>query len=222
MVRDNGRGIASHELGRIFEPFVQLYRITDAARGGLGLGLAIVKTLVERHGGSIIAESRGPGTGATFTVELPLATAAGDPSPALPAAPERAAAQARPARRGVRVLIVDDNIDVAELLAEALGIEGFDTATAHDGQSALERWRELAPHAGVLDVGLPDMDGYELARRLRAEHGTRPTLIAATGYGQPSDRQRATAAGFDCHFVKPVSVQDLVRALHARLNQQSG
>jgi signal transduction histidine kinase/CheY-like chemotaxis protein len=219
MVRDNGRGIACHELERIFEPFVQLYRITDAARGGLGLGLAIVKTLVERHEGSIVAESQGPGTGATFTVELPIAMAATGAPPGAPSTPERAPADEGAPRSRFRVLIVDDNFDVAELLAEALGIEGFDTASAHDGQSALERWREFAPHAGVLDVGLPDMDGYELARRLRAEHGTSPTLIAATGYGQPSDRERAAAAGFDCHLVKPVSVQDLVRALQARLSQ---
>ena len=222
MLRDNGRGIACHELERIFEPFVQLYRITDAARGGLGLGLAIVKTLVERHGGSIVAESQGPGTGATFTVDLPCSMAAPGPQPGVPVTPQRAAADSRAARRAVRVLIVDDNVDVAELLAEALGIEGFDTATAHDARSALERWRELAPHAGVLDVGLPDMDGYDLAERLRAEHGSGPTLIAATGYGQPSDRERAAAAGFDCHFVKPVSVQDLVRALDARSSQRGG
>ncbi|HEU4579812.1 MAG TPA: ATP-binding protein [Polyangiaceae bacterium] len=222
LVRDNGRGIACHELERIFEPFVQLYRITDAARGGLGLGLAIVKTLVDRHGGSIVAESQGPGTGATFTVELPIAMAAPDAPAGAPGVPERAPADAREERRGYRVLIVDDNLDVAELLTEALGLEGFETAAAHDGQSALERWRELSPHAGVLDVGLPDMDGYELARRLRAEHGAGPTLIAATGYGQPSDRERAAAAGFDCHLVKPVSVQDLVRALQARLSQRNG
>jgi signal transduction histidine kinase/ActR/RegA family two-component response regulator len=219
MVRDNGRGIAPHELERIFEPFVQLYRITDAARGGLGLGLAIVKTLVERHGGSIVAESQGPGAGATFTVELPIETLAPESHPGGPDTPEQAAAHPRAARRGIRILVVDDNVDVAELLAEALGIEGFVTAIAHDAQSALERWRELAPHAGVLDVGLPDIDGYELARRLRAEHGTGPALIAATGYGQPSDRERAVAAGFDCHLVKPVGVQELVRAIDARLNQ---
>jgi CheY-like chemotaxis protein len=190
MVRDNGGGIAHHELERIFEPFV--------------------------------AESQGPGAGATFTVELPIAMAAPDARPAVPPTPERAAENGQAARLGIRVLIVDDNTDVAELLAEALGIAGFDTATAHDAESALERWREFAPDAGVLDVGLPDMDGYELARRLRAEHGTRPALIAATGYGQRGDRERAAAAGFDCHFVKPVSVQDLVRAIQSRFSQQSG
>jgi signal transduction histidine kinase/CheY-like chemotaxis protein len=214
-VRDNGRGIARAELGRIFEPFVQLHRVTDAARGGLGLGLAIVKTLVERHGGSIVAESAGPGGGATFTVELPILPVA--PEQAAIPAPQPAVAPAPATRRGLRVLVVDDNIDVAELLCEALKIEGFTTFIAHDAEGALASWRRFAPHAGVLDVGLPDFDGYELARLLRVEHGTAPTLIAATGYGQPSDRLSAAEAGFDCHLVKPVSVDDLVRVLDARL-----
>ena len=213
-VRDNGRGIAPGELARIFEPFVQLHRVTDAARGGLGLGLAIVKTLVEKHGGSIVAESAGPGSGATFTIELPTLPVAADP-----AAIRTPPASARPAtaRRGIRVLVVDDNIDVAELLSAALNIEGFTTLVAHDAQSAIASWRHFAPHAGVLDVGLPDADGYALARTLRAEHGTAPTLIAATGYGQQSDRLLAAAAGFDHHLVKPVSVEDLVRVLDERL-----
>jgi signal transduction histidine kinase/ActR/RegA family two-component response regulator len=218
-VRDSGYGIEREELGHIFEPFVQVHRVTDAARGGLGLGLAIVKTLVEQHGGSILAESEGPGRGSSFSVELSVLTAA----------PERAAAQANQApaprapqlRRGKRVLVVDDNVDVAELLSEALHNEGFETRVAHDAQSAIAVWRDFAPHAGVLDIGLPDSDGYELARELRAEHGTSPTLIAATGYGQQSDRQRATDAGFDCHLVKPVSVQALVQALDERLIEES-
>jgi signal transduction histidine kinase/CheY-like chemotaxis protein len=212
-VRDNGRGIARDDLGRIFEPFVQLQRVTDAARGGLGLGLAIVKTLVEKHGGSIVAESPGPGEGTTFSVELPILPAASKPVPTRP--PDASAARAPTARRGIRVLVVDDNIDVAELLCDALNIEGFTTFVAHDAESAIASWRNFAPHAGVLDVGLPDSDGYELARALRAEHGRAPTLIAATGYGQQSDRLRAAAAGFDCHLVKPVSVHDLVRLLDA-------
>ena len=117
----------------------------------------------------------------------------------------------------MRVLVVDDNVDIAELLSEALQDEGFQTAVAHDGRAALERWRSFAPHAAVLDVGLPELDGYELARTLRAEHGKAATLIAATGYGQPKDRLRAADAGFDCHFVKPVSVQDLVHVLDQRV-----
>ncbi|HEX3481824.1 MAG TPA: response regulator [Kofleriaceae bacterium] len=96
-------------------------------------------------------------------------------------------------------------------------VEGFQTAVEHDGIAAIERWRSFVPHAAVLDVGLPELDGYELARKLRAEHGATPTLIAATGYGQRKDRQRAADAGFDCHFVKPVSVQDLVTVLDQRV-----
>jgi signal transduction histidine kinase/CheY-like chemotaxis protein len=215
-VRDNGRGIARHELTRIFDPFVQLHRVTDAARGGLGLGLAIVKTLVEKHGGSIVADSAGDGKGSTFTVELPILRAAAEPAP-MPTL-QAGAARVSAALRGLRVLVVDDNIDVAELLSDALTLEGFETSVAHDAQSALELWRRFAPHAGVLDVGLPDADGYELARSLRAEHGAAPALIAATGYGQESDRLRAAAAGFDCHLVKPVSVQELVQVLDTRLS----
>jgi CheY-like chemotaxis protein len=121
------------------------------------------------------------------------------------------------ARSAVRVLVVDDNVDVAELLAEALRFEGFQTAVEYNGRAALERWLSFLPHAAVLDVGLPELDGYELAKALREQHGPDPTLIAATGYGQQKDRLRAADAGFDCHFVKPVSVRDLVLVLDERV-----
>jgi signal transduction histidine kinase/ActR/RegA family two-component response regulator len=209
-VRDNGMGIAHNQQARIFEPFEQADRERDALRGGLGLGLAIVKNLVERHRGTIGVESAGRGQGAAFTVELP--TTAGV---------EVSLPQPRPApadaRAGVRVLIVDDNVDIAELLSEALQVEGFETAMAHDAQGALERWRSFAPHAAVLDVGLPDFDGHWLAKTLRQQYGEKPTLIAATGYGQPEDRLQAADAGFDCHMVKPVSVHDLVQFLDQRV-----
>ncbi|HTQ04224.1 MAG TPA: hybrid sensor histidine kinase/response regulator [Polyangiaceae bacterium] len=209
-VRDNGRGIAAEALGRIFEPFVQADAESDRRRGGLGLGLAIVRDLVIRHGGSVTAESEGPGRGSAFRVELPLAAA-------VEAEPESAAPLATTTRQAVRVLVVDDNTDVAELLSEALEDAGFRTAVAFDARAALELWRRFGPHAAVLDVGLPEVDGYELARALRSEHGAQPTLIAATGYGGQQDRTRAAAAGFDCHFVKPVSVRDLVVALDERV-----
>jgi signal transduction histidine kinase/ActR/RegA family two-component response regulator len=209
-VSDTGRGIARDQLGRIFEPFVQVDRERDALRGGLGLGLAIVKNLVERHGGTVSVHSDGPGCGAAFTVDLP--TVARAEAPAAIAAP-----QAPSARAGVRVLVVDDNVDVAELLSEALQMEGFQTAVEYDGRAALQRWRSFAPHAAVLDVGLPELDGYELAKQLRAEHGADPTLIAATGYGQRQDRLRSADAGFDCHLVKPVSVRDVVVVLDQRV-----
>jgi signal transduction histidine kinase/ActR/RegA family two-component response regulator len=219
-VRDEGRGIAPEKLSLVFEPFVQIERITDSARGGLGLGLAIVKNLVERHGGSIVAHSDGPGKGATFVVELPAREAAA-PEPARAFAAQAPEVYGASERRGIRVLIVDDNVDVAELLSLALEINGFETSVAHDAHNALASWRKFAPHAGVLDVGLPDTDGYELARALRSEHGTKPTLIAATGYGQPNDRQRSADAGFDCHLVKPVSIEDLVRVLDDRVAHAS-
>jgi signal transduction histidine kinase/ActR/RegA family two-component response regulator len=209
-VRDTGRGIEREQLANIFEPFVQVDRDRDALRGGLGLGLAIVSNLVTRHGGTISAESEGKGKGATFIVDLPI-----EPS-ALPA-PAPRTKPALASRAGVRVLVVDDNVDLAELLAEALERAGFETLVAHDARVALERWKTFSPHAAVLDVGLPILDGYELARTLRAEHGHEPTLIAATGYGQPSDRLAAADAGFDLHFVKPVSVHELVSVLDERV-----
>ena len=209
-VRDNGRGIAHDQLARIFEPFVQADRERDALEGGLGLGLAIVANLVHRHGGRVRAHSAGRGRGSSFVVTLPVIEAR-------PAPIEMPAPQAGAARGRVKVLVVDDDVDVAELLSDALQQEGFQTAVAFDGQAALAAWSRFGPHAAVLDVGLPDLDGYDLARTLRAEHGTDFTLIAATGYGQRKDRVRARDAGFDCHFVKPVSVHDLVLALDERV-----
>jgi DNA-binding response OmpR family regulator len=120
-------------------------------------------------------------------------------------------------RAQVRVLVVDDDADIAELLSEALQGKGFQTAVANDGKDALEHWRRFLPHAGLLDVGLPGLDGYAVARAVRAEHGTGAVLIAVTGYGQPTDRARAADAGFDCHMVKPVSISELVRLLDERV-----
>jgi CheY-like chemotaxis protein len=214
-VRDTGRGIGREHLANIFEPFVQVDRDRDALRGGLGLGLAIVSNLVKRHGGTISAHSEGLGKGTTFTVELPVSEAA-EPTP--PARKKLAMAS----RAGVRVLVVDDNVDLAELLAEALASAGFETLVAHDAGAALERWQTFSPHAAVLDVGLPVLDGYHLARAVRAQHGYEPTLIAATGYGQPSDRLAAADAGFDLHFVKPVSVHELVSVLDERVCRPTG
>jgi signal transduction histidine kinase/ActR/RegA family two-component response regulator len=209
-VRDNGAGIAPDQLDRIFEPFVQADRARDVLRGGLGLGLAIVRSLVRRHGGSISAQSAGRGLGAAFAVELPTTTRAKTPLPVVRRLPAQA-------RGGVRVLVVDDNQDLAELLSEALQVEGFQTAIAADGSGAIESWRSFSPHVGVLDVGLPDLDGYQVAQVLRAEHGKTATLIAVTGYGQPNDRVRAVRAGFDCHLVKPVDVDELVGLLDERV-----
>lgn len=119
------------------------------------------------------------------------------------------------------MLVVDDNVDLAELLAEALQRASFETKVAFDAHDALEQWRTFSPHAAVLDVGLPTLNGYEIARAVRAEHGRAPTLIAATGYGQPRDRLEVRDAGFDLHFVKPVSVNELVSTLDERLSVTS-
>jgi len=208
-VRDDGRGIARDHLARIFEPFVQVDRGHDA-HGGLGLGLAIVHSLVKRHGGTITAHSDGPGRGAVFTVELPVV----ERQDQVLVTPQ---VRAPLVRAGVRVLIVDDNEDLAELLSLALDDVGFRTAVAYDARNALATWQSFGPHAAVVDLGLPGIDGLELAKALRAEYGAGPTLIAATGYGQGSDRQRTTEAGFDCHFLKPVALQELVRALDDRV-----
>jgi CheY-like chemotaxis protein len=209
-VRDNGCGIAPDQMTRIFEPFVQADRERDALRGGLGLGLAIVRNLVQRHDGTVSVRSEGHGRGTVFTVDLPIATGIELPKPIVQRQPSGA-------RAGVRILVVDDNIDLAQLLSEALQEEGFETCIAHDGRGALTSWRSFLPHAGVFDVGLPDVDGYELAKTLRAEYGDNATLIAATGYGRPTDQSRAAEAGFDCLLVKPVSVNDLVLVLDQRV-----
>jgi signal transduction histidine kinase/CheY-like chemotaxis protein len=206
VVRDNGCGIAKDQQQRIFEPFVQADRARDVLRGGLGLGLAIVRNLVVRHGGNIRLRSEGRGTGAEFTVELPTVNASSGSTSTSPRSPSET-------RAGVRVLVVDDNTDIAELLSEALQGKGFQTAVANDGKNALLSWREFLPHAGVFDVGLPDVDGYDVARAVRAEYGTEACLIAMTGYGQPTDRTRAADAGFDRHMVKPVSLEELVSVL---------
>jgi signal transduction histidine kinase/CheY-like chemotaxis protein len=210
IVRDSGVGIAKDQLQRIFEPFVQADRARDSLRGGLGLGLAIVRNLVERHGGAISVESEGRGHGSAFTVELLAAT--GEVSPTTTPGPQPSAARAM-----VRVLVVDDNIDIAELTSEALKGQGFQTAVEIDGRGALARWRTFHPHAGILDVGLPDVDGYEVARTIRSEFGAEALLIAVTGLGHPTDRSRSAEAAFDYHLVKPVSIDELTRVLDQRV-----
>ncbi|HEX4459372.1 MAG TPA: PAS domain-containing protein [Polyangia bacterium] len=210
-VSDNGIGIAPEMLPRVFDLFVQEGQSLERARGGLGLGLAIVRTLVGLHGGTVLAESGGRGRGSTFTIRLPAAkqpTAAATKDAAA-AAPATVPPNDREAG-GRRVLIVDDNIDAAELLATALELLGHETRVAHDGPSALKLMESFAPEFAVLDIGLPVMDGYELAQRMRglpALRGTR--IVALTGYGQASDHQRSEEAGFDAHLVKPVQLAQL-------------
>jgi CheY-like chemotaxis protein/two-component sensor histidine kinase len=202
-VKDAGVGISAELLPRIFDLFVQGYRTPERSGGGLGLGLSIVRRLVEMHGGQVQAASDGPGSGSEFTVLLPL-DASGEAGLAAEAG---ASPGARPARKDSRrVLVVDDNRDAAELLAEALAMEGHQVRVAFDGPGALDVATHFRPELAFLDIGLPLMDGYDLARRMRALPLEPLTLVAITGYGQPSDRTRSMEAGFDEHLVKPLEL----------------
>ena len=215
-VRDNGVGIPSDLLPKVFDLFVQNRQTIDRSQGGLGLGLSIVESLVQLHGGSVSAESEGPARGSTFTIRLP---AIEDPPVAVD---EMQFNVAVPAASGRRVLIVDDNVDAAEILAESLRMLGYNPRMATDGPSALEVSRVFRPEVAILDIGLPVMDGYELAGRLRAQlDGAELRLIALTGYGQDADRNRSFAAGFDEHFVKPVDLDELTTALEAQRPQDA-
>jgi len=207
-VRDDGAGIAAELLPEVFDLFVQGETTIDRAEGGLGLGLALVKSLVELHGGRVTAHSEGAGRGTELEVILPaLATeAAPEPAP-----PEIAVGEGRG-----RVLIVDDNEDAADLMGALLETHGYEIIVAYDPVAALALAAEHHPEIAVLDIGLPVIDGYELARRLRAGATSSPYLIAVTGYGQDSDKARARAAGFDAHVVKPVSLERLLELLASR------
>ena len=203
-VRDTGRGISAEEIPRVFEPFVQLRPTISRADGGLGLGLALVKGTVELHGGSVTAASAGLGQGAEFTIRLPPAATtertAGAPAPE--PAPHR------------RVLVIEDNHDVAETLQDVLLLMGHDVRVAFDGPSGIEAAVKFHPDVVLCDIGLPGMDGYEVARRLRADDTLRGVLLVAlSGYGQPEDRKRAAEAGFARHVAKPPTVEVLRSAL---------
>lgn len=209
-VQDNGVGIPADLLPHIFEMFTQADREPDRKPGGLGIGLTIVKSLVQLHGGEVEAHSEGAGRGSEFVVRLPESSGPLRKlsTPLLPAV--RVGQQAD----GNRLLVVDDNEDAAQALAEALRLLGYDTRVAFDGPTALQVAQQFIPGVVVLDIGLPVMDGYELASRLRALpelHAVR--LIAVTGYGQDEDRRRSAAAGIDLHLVKPIGLKELRAAL---------
>ncbi len=213
-VRDTGVGIPSEMVRRVFDLFVQVNPGLDRAQGGLGLGLTLVKELVELHGGSVAAYSDGPGCGSEFTVRLPLSRA---PSGEFPV-PRRRSPKAE--ATGRRVLIAEDNNDAREFLHDLLTLWGHQVDVAEDGNGAVELSERSGYDLALIDIGLPGLNGFEVARRIRSietEHGREPRtfLVALTGYGQPEDRRRALESGFDEHCVKPLDTSEL-RALLAR------
>jgi PAS domain S-box-containing protein len=207
-VDDNGIGIEPELLPLVFDMFTQAERTPDRAQGGLGLGLALVRSIVELHCGRVQVDSEGAGKGSKFTLSLPLLTSEEQAAPAVPIQ------EAGATRLGLHVLIVDDNQDAGAMLGYMLETAGHVVQVKEDAASALQAAKEWDVELFLLDIGLPDIDGYELARRLRADARTaQATIIALTGYGQASDRALSNAAGFDYHFVKPVDHAELLRIL---------
>ena len=207
-VRDTGAGIPPEQLPRVFELFVQGDRSLERMSGGLGIGLTLVQKLTALHGGTVMARSEGPGKGSEFTVRLPAARAAvseqSEPAPK----PEPLA------KRSARVLVVDDNEDLARGLARLLEIHGHQVQIAYDGPAGLEKAKEWHPEFVLLDIGLPGMDGYQVAGLLRNDPDTKQAvIIAVSGYGQEEDRTRSRDAGFDHHLVKPISSGELLKVL---------
>ncbi|MCW7537824.1 ATP-binding protein [Aquabacterium sp. A7-Y] len=206
-IADTGRGIAPEALQRVFDPFTRIDQLLDRSESGLGVGLSLARTLVELHGGQVEASSQGPGLGAQFTVRLPLSST--QPGPA--ASSQRDTAGGAAAQR---VLLVDDNPDTVSTLASLLAMMGHEVKTASGGQEALETGPGFLPDVVLLDIGMPGMDGYETARRVRDTHWGKDTaLVAATGWGQDEDKQRAYAAGFNAHMTKPIDPDELERLL---------
>jgi CheY-like chemotaxis protein len=204
-VRDTGIGIEPEMLSQVFELFAQADQSPARSRGGLGVGLTLVKQLVEMHGGSVSARSEGLQRGSEFEVRLPLLR---EEAQAL----ERRAATVDPGRR--RLLLVEDNPDIGETLRDLLQLLGHRVELVGDGLRAVQTALATQPDAALVDIGLPGIDGYEVARRLRASDGGKGlVLVALTGYGRPEDRERALAAGFDAHLVKPVDPEELNEVL---------
>ena len=213
-VTDTGLGIPPEMLADVFEMFTQVNRTLDRSQGGLGIGLALVKRLVVLHGGTITAQSPGLGEGSTFTVRLPLVE-----TDAIKAEPQTtvAATSAQSPMSGRRVLVVDDNVDGAESLAKLLQFAGHETRTAHSGPEALDAARPFKPEVVFLDIGLPGMNGYEVAKRLRGEPSlSGAVLVALTGWGSEDDKRQSGEAGFDFHLTKPAEVTAIENIL-ARL-----
>jgi len=209
-VKDTGIGIAPEKLAGVFEPFGQQGGIMRQP-GGLGVGLSLSKRIAEMHGGLIEARSAGLGYGSSFTVFLPLSS--GEAKPGLTRTFVNRLRGSTGAADKKTILIVDDNVPAAKGLASLLSRRGHTTLLAHSGQEALEKARDTKPDCIVLDIGLPDMDGFAVAEKIRAEFSPVPKLVALTGYGQEEDKQKTRAAGFDAHLIKPVTVSDVEAAL---------
>jgi CheY-like chemotaxis protein/anti-sigma regulatory factor (Ser/Thr protein kinase) len=201
-VRDTGIGMEPELLPRVFDLFTQADRSHARTHGGLGIGLTLVRRIVEWHGGSVTAESGGVGQGSTFTVRLPLGPSAPSASPAPPAAAE--------APRRLRVLVIEDNRDAADTLRDLLEMDGHTVRVAYSGPAGVQAAREFGADVILCDIGLPGMDGYEVARELYSSGVTRDArLIAITGFGQPEDRRRTAEAGFHAHVTKPADPEEL-------------
>ncbi len=204
-VRDDGAGIKPDLLERLFEPFTQADRTLDRSQGGLGLGLALAKGLVEQHGGQLRANSDGPGKGAEFTIRLPLVDASSVVA---------ATSGKLPVAKSRRVLVIEDNVDAAESLREVLQLQGHEVEVAYSGPDGLKKCRELKPDVVLCDIGLPGMDGYEVARAVRRDAEVRALhLVALTGYALPEDLAKAREAGFDQHLAKPPSIERVEEVL---------
>jgi CheY-like chemotaxis protein len=205
-IRDNGEGIDEEMLPSVFELFVQSEDSLGQASGGMGVGLTLVRNLLELHGGTVTAHSEGPGRGSEFVVRLPNT----DKRPRA----ERPPQESLPLERTQRIVIIEDNPDSRQMLKSLLELDGFQVETANDGASGLEQILQNEPDFALVDIGLPGMDGYEVARRVQAAlREKRPCLVALTGYGRAEDAQAVKAAGFDEHLVKPVNPSDLNRVI---------
>jgi CheY-like chemotaxis protein len=217
LVRDNGIGVDESMLPRIFEMFVQSPRSADRSLGGLGIGLSLVKRLVELHGGTVSGSSPGRGLGATFGVELPGVVVAAEvaTAPVFAIGSTRGATTSSPPTMDPQhIVLVEDNSDIRDTLRDLLVMCGHRVEVAEDGESGLELILERRPQVALIDIGLPGLDGYNVARALRSRLKDGQTrLIALTGYGQPDDRRKALDAGFDAHLVKPVDLEHLSQVL---------
>ncbi len=211
VVSDDGIGIPPENISTVFDMFSQVKSAIDRSEGGLGIGLALVKGVVQLHGGRVSASSGGNRCGSTFTIALPLEPVRQDTPPA------ETAAESRASRTRFRILVVDDNRDAAETLAALMELEGHAVRVALEAERALEIAADFDPEVALLDIGMPGMNGYQLAQRIRTTtSATHPMLVAITGWGQAQDRDLAMSAGFDHHLTKPVDVGALLSLLASK------